>query len=203
MYITQIKEINNKKKLIMSEGKPIFALYNKELKRFNIEAEKDLDEATIEQIKNEILLKRCFERSLYILKNNDKTKSQLTIKLKDNYYPIEVIDKTLEKLISYGYIDDKRYILNYFNSRSKTKSKKYIINMLMQKGISKEEIISVLAETQEVDEEKIIVNLIKKKEKTYNINENSSKNKMIQFLLRKGFSYEIVSKTINNFNKIN
>lgn len=187
----------------MSEGKPVFALYNKEIKRFNIEAEKDLDEATIEQIKNEILLKRCFERSLYILKNNDKTKSQLTMKLKDNYYPIEIIDRTLEKLISYGYIDDKKYILSYYNSRSKSKSKNYIINMLMQKGIPKEEIISVLAEIEEIDEEKIIVNLIKKKEKTYNIKESSSKNKMIQFLLRKGFSYEIVSKTINNFNKIN
>ena len=52
-------------------------------------------------------------KSITILKYMDRTEKELYIKLKDAYYTDDIINRTIEYLKEYNYINDERYAMNY------------------------------------------------------------------------------------------
>ena len=54
------------------------------------------------------ILRRAKLRAIHLLEYRDRTEKDMRRKLQQGDYPPEVIDKTIEYLKSYGYIDDKR-----------------------------------------------------------------------------------------------
>lgn len=193
MIVTEVIPLDKKKYKITVEGGETFTLYRGELRRFQIESGAVLKEETLQQIYDEVLKKRVKERSLYLLKSMDRTEYEIAVKLRQGFYPQELIDYALDFLKKYGYVDDKRYIENYIHANSGRKSRRIIIQKLQQKGLSKELIESVQAdmeeETSEHDETSMIYSLLEKKH--YNPDcDYKEKNRIISFLLRRGFEME-------------
>ena len=87
MTVTEITSIDKKRSKIVFEQEEPIVLYNGEIRRFQIEAGKELSDKVFFQIQEEILKKRVKERALYLLKSMDRTEEEIRTKLKKGSFP--------------------------------------------------------------------------------------------------------------------
>ena len=78
-----------------------------------------------------------------LLKDRDYTRKKLFEKLKANGYPDECIEKAVQYVSSYGYIDDKRYAVNYIISLSLIHISLWLSVLLIAIGIAVTFILSM------------------------------------------------------------
>ena len=111
--VTDIIEINKKKRKICINYDFTFALYCGEIRKYGIKKEEVLDNEDFDEIINVLLPKRAKIRAMNLLKSRDMTEHALSMKLRDSYYPEGTIHSAVDYVKSYGYIDDRRYAENY------------------------------------------------------------------------------------------
>lgn len=195
MLVTGIETIGKAKSKIYIDGEYSFVLYRSEINRYHLKENNKISMETYKEIIDDVIIKRAKARSLYLLKNMDKTEFQLRSKLMQNFYKDDVIDIAVDYVKSFHYIDDVRYSENYILSRSKYKSKKQIVQELLIKGISKN-IIDQLYEISDYDETEAIIKHIKKKKIDLTAVSKIEIQKLYTSLLRKGFSSEKIRDVI-------
>ena len=191
--------LNKKKYKVLLEGTRniIIALYPSELKRYNIQEGNLLSEEQYKIIED-ILFKRGKERALYYLKNSDKTTYQMRSKLKEGLYPENVIEKIINFLNNYGYIDDLQYAMRFISYNINKNSSRKIIEKLRIKGIGKDIIEEAFCSISEYDEDfdnrKAEIELIRKQliKKIRPNMDIQMEHKLVMSLVRKGFLYEDV-----------
>lgn len=130
--VTSIQEVDSKRRRVFINYEPAFVLYISEIRRFNIKKDAYISLEDYEDI-IDILNKRSKIRAMSLLKDRDYTRKKLFEKLKANGYPDECIEKAVQYVSSYGYIDDKRYAVNYIISHMTSKSRRVIEQSLMLK----------------------------------------------------------------------
>lgn len=203
MIITDIVEMSKTKVKVCMDNGLIFALYKGELKKFAIRQGDELSQEVYDVIMNEILLKRAKLRCMNLLKGRDYTEYQLVMKLKQGFYPQEVIDAAIAYMASYGYVDDVRYAQSYIRYAGHTKSRRQIENSLLQKGISKENIEQSYAQCLDEDsiaeEEELINKLLEKKHFDRQNATYEECQRMVGFLYRKGFVLDKIYKAIGSY----
>lgn len=202
--VTDIKELTRKKKLIYLNYEPVFPLYIGELRKYNIQEQQTVDEALYTELMKNIG-KRAVLRAMNLLKNRDYTEKQLSDKLKQSYYPESVIDAALKYVESYGYVDDERYAYNFISMRSGSKSRKYIKQQLIGKGIDSSVIERAFDKYYSDNDDKeadILREAVNKKICSKYGSERhefsyEDKQKMMASFYRKGFSMELIKKVFN------
>lgn len=148
-------------------------------------------------------LKRAKLRCMHLLERRDYTEKQLRDKLRMGKTPYtdEEIDGALEYVKSYHYVDDARYAEKYIECMSGRKSKRQIVQELYQKGVSRELVEHALEEAEEIPEEELILEWMRKKH--FNLEEADIKEKqrMYGFLMRKGFGTDEISRVLRAGNR--
>lgn len=142
-------------------------------------------------------LKTVRECALSLLEYRDRTEQELSRKLAERGYEPEEIQKALTFLKEYHYIDDAEYTRRYIRAASSKKSIRKIRQDLMQKGVDRE-ILNAGFEETEVDEEALILSLLRKK--GYQPGERMEEDvyrKMMASLSRKGFSFDAIRRAMN------
>ena len=110
-----------------------------------------------------------------------------------------VIESLIEKLKQKGLLDDKQFASSWVQSRGKKKGKIGLKMELIQKGIAKEIIDELINQTPE-SEQLIAQGALEKKIRLWEkLPYLEFKKKAYEFLLRRGFEYEVVKDTIENF----
>ena len=101
------------------------------------------------------------------------------------------VDRIIEKLRAKRYLDDLKFAEWYVENRflKKGTSLKRLKMELLKKGISKENIEQVLAESSRNEEEEIKKVILKKRAKY-------DDEKLIAYLLRQGFPYDLVRELV-------
>lgn len=196
--VVSVLPIGKKKYKITMEGTEtiILSLYPSEVRRYSLQDGGTLSEVSFNEIQD-ILYKRGKERALYYLKSSDKTVVQMRTKLKEGFYPENIINKIIEFLKKYGYLDDYRYAENFISYNKQRKSVQRMKSDLSLKGIEKSIIDDAFIENIQEDEgveEHLIEEYCKKKVKG-NIDEKQY-NKIVMALMRKGFKYEQVKSVL-------
>ena len=210
MTITDIKDIKlgrAKKKTayrIYVDYEYVFLLYRQDIKEYQIEINKAITSELYDRIIEETVYRRAKQKAMAILIHMDKTEKELYTKLKEAYYTDIVIEKTIEYLKGYNYIDDERYASNYIRIRKNTMSKYSLRTKLIQKGINKdllEEIIAIEydVDTNDTDPEILAINkAILKKHKDIVILSFDEKQKLMASLYRKGFDLDKIHSCLKN-----
>ncbi len=202
MKVIKIEEFSKTKCKVIIEGIVPIVLYKKDLKRYQIIEGNSLAEGQISIIMEEILPYRAKARCMKLLQSKDYTEYEIRKKLTTDGYPETVINNTIKYLYGYQYLDDKKYVKLYYQSKKIKKSKKQIILDLQQKGITKETILSVLQDIigDEGNEDfSCIFRLLRKKrykdcEATF-----EEKEKVKAYLFRKGFQINDINICMRNF----
>lgn len=164
-----------------------------------------MDKESNDQILDEKeLLIKGKKRALRLLERKDYSRKELSDKLKKDGYAEELVEKIIEYIDSYHYLDDIRVAGSYIRSRMGYKSKRELEYMLMQKGISEEEIDSAMEENYKNDDnipqEEVA---IRKYLQKFHVDEDSfydlsfeEKQKIAAKLYRKGFASEKIRKIL-------
>ena len=195
MQVTEIKKIGKGQRyyLVLDE-------YNK----FVIEAEilarhkiKTFDEIDSEKL-NQILLENgdlaAFDRAISYLEKNIKTEKGIRQYLAQKGFLEESVDKAVDKLKEYGYINDELFAESYIRTYSSKKGKKLLAYELAIKGVDKQIIDEKIEEL--VDNElasciEILTKYTKGKE-----NNLKTRQKAYAYLAGKGFSSNVINQAI-------
>lgn len=141
----------------------------------------------------------ALDKALNHLSSSMKTRKQITDFLKKKGYLNGIIEYVLEKLESYGYIDDAEYARQYTNSAGKTKGRRLIALELQKKGISVEQAHQAVENIQ--GEEQSALKILQK----YMKNKPSDREtlyKAFRYLIGKGFEYDTVKSALQAFGEI-
>lgn len=155
--------------------------------------------------KEDWLLTNCKEHSLYLIANTPKTEKQLRDKLKKNKkYNEEIIEKTIEFLKKYNYINDEEFTKRYIEIYSSKKTKREIEQKLYIKGVNRNIIKNALEEKENLfDEMAIGEKLLLKKLNKFDLDnfDIKDKQKIFSFLMRKGISIDTIESLLNKYLK--
>ena len=202
MEIVEIKDYKQNKVKVILDNEIGVVMYKGDLSKYGLKTG-DIDEDALKDIFDNCLYKRALDRALKIITGRDMLKQQLFDKLTDDLYPDEICMKVVERLSEERLLDDERFIRLYIESKSEKKSRNDIFRDLSNKGADMnlvEEIYSTLCESGDLTDEKDLIEriLIKKKFDPENADFDTC-NKMIRYLLNKGFKFESIRCAMEDF----
>ncbi|MDH7475999.1 MAG: RecX family transcriptional regulator [Microgenomates group bacterium] len=140
------------------------------------------------------------------LKIRFRTEKEIRDYLKRKKAPEKAIEKIINQLKEEEIINDQQFIKWWVDQRNdfKPKGSFALKQELLLKGIDKELLDNFFAGRDENQEIELALKAIKKKQKTLGFNKKGEHNqKIINFLLRRGFSFEIAKKAFEIFQKKN
>lgn len=194
----EVLEINNFKsnrvKVILDNG-IAFVLYKGDLIKYNISVG-EVEDKYISFILEEILPKRALNRSVNIISERDMTEGMIRDKLTGDGYPEDIIDLTINKLVDNRLINDERFIRGYIEAKSNKKCRNDIFRDLSSKGVDMNLVEDIYNELKSNDmlksETDLIKELLEKKHFMFDDASVEDINKMVQYLARKGFSFDSI-----------
>lgn len=132
-------------------------------------------------------LRRAKLRALHLLTAMDRTEADLREKLSASYCE-QTVEAAIAYVKSFGYIDDERYIRNYIESKSRTKSRMQIEQeLIFRKGLSKEAVEHGFENAKQADVTEVIQKYMQKKGIQPENCTYEQKQKFFAYMMRKGF----------------
>lgn len=193
MKVSEIEPLDKRRSRITLDDGRVFVLYRGEIRRYHLEAGGEIGEELYAGIVGEVLKKRARERSLYYLRSSPKTEQEIRRKLREGYYPDEVIGDTIAFLKKYRFIDDEEYVRSYLEIQGKRKSLPEISRNLAARGISRELMRSVMSEMPR-DTAPAILETLRKRHVTQDAADPELRKKTVNYLVRRGFSCDEIRK---------
>ena len=195
--VSKIEPIANSRYKVYLAEEFAFVLYKGELSRYGIKAGETLPEDIYTKIMEEVLPKRAKSKALHLLEGMARSEANLKQKLKQGYYPDAIIQQAVDYVKSFGYLDDSRYARDFVESKISQKSRREMYGLLLNKGIDKDIIETVLDEYyQEEVEEESIRQIIKRKRIDLEAITLKERQKLYRYLASKGFGYEVISRVL-------
>ena len=203
MTVTSVVELDKKRCKIYLDGEFSFVLYKGELRDYNIMVGQEISDANYQEIIDVILPKRCKLRAMNLLQKKDYTEKQLRDKLSEGLYPGDIIDDAIHYVKAYHYLDDERYARDYITYHMSIRSRNRIIQDLTGKGISKDIFMPIVEELYVEEDADVeldqIRKLLVKKHYDPETTEFKDKQKIMAFLLRKGFQMPDIRRAMDIF----
>lgn len=212
MKVTQLvaQERNTERVSLFLDGKFACGLSLNTVAKYSIYIGQEIGEEEYVNILYDDLGQRLFNRAVDYLSSSVKTAKQirtyltnLLFKKKGSWYEElekerreQLVEDTMQKLEKYSYLNDNEFAEAFIQSRIKNKprGKNILLAELLSKGVSKEIAQEKLDEL--VDDEYAMLKRVyekKYKEEEFGIRDR----KKIDFLLRKGFSWDLIETLIN------
>lgn len=145
----------------------------------------------------------CKETALKIIERTLKTEKEVEIKLRQKGFEENLIDKAINFLKKYDFVNDNKYIKCYVKEKIKKDGKNKIKYNLMKKGIREDLIEKELNEVN-IDKQQYYNTLMELARKKYEILSKKEadklkvKKKISDYLLRKGYLWEEIKPVLND-----
>lgn len=206
MKVVSIDSVATNRSRISLDNGERFVLYKGEIRMLKIKNDTELPDEIYEQIMKGVLVKRSKLRAMNLLKARDYTEYQLRKKLLDAEYPDKIVDHAISYVMSYDYVNDKRYAVSYIKEQMERRSRKEIYQKLQLKGIKRETLDNafsevydsgdVISDKRRFSETDVIIKALKKKHFT-GMESYEEKQKLLVYFYRKGFDMDSVYKAMD------
>lgn len=200
--ITKIQvQKNNKDRVnVYLDDEFAFACSNELVYYHGLQKNLEIDENKLKDIVKEDNYIKGKNVALKILERSYKTEKEIYDKLVQREYDVNTINRVLEFLREYSFVDDVKFTKLYIKEKIKSLGKIKIKYMLINKGIDEDIINSEINKISSDDEYESAFKIGYKK---YNLLYKSEKNsikirkKLFDFLVRNGFNFDIANKVTN------
>lgn len=198
--ITAIKPQRNQKRVnIYLDNEFGFGLDLENYVKLGLRVEQELTENEIEEIVKKAEYAKTLNNLLKYATMRPRSEFEVTTWLKRKKVHESLYKKLFTKLKKLELVDDEKFAVWWVRQRNefRPRSRKVLYQELRKKGIDKQIVSKILANT-EVDEVAIAKNLLQKNAHRWKkFEEVVKKQKISAYLARKGFSWEVVKKAIN------
>ncbi|MGI6696715.1 MAG: regulatory protein RecX [Christensenellales bacterium] len=138
----------------------------------------------------------ALEQASRMLMTRDRTEAEIRRKLSEAGYAAETVEKTLAKLLDAKIINDKRYVENYLNMKTKRLGMGRIRRELTLKGIQPDAIETALGEIDQQVQLEAAVKHAQKALARKNSDIRHQNHLVFAALARRGFQPEVAKKAI-------
>lgn len=142
---------------------------------------------------------KALSAALWYLSRKSRTVLELRKKLEYREFDVEEIETAIVKLIDINFLDDAKYAKNFIERSTRAKGKSRIKRELILKGVPKD---IVDAEIELIDQDQSLESVFELAHKKYKSLNNLTKekiyNRLISFLIRRGFSYDEAKKAYDD-----
>lgn len=151
------------------------------------------------------LLQQSLNLSYFYLKFRPRTKKEVInyLNKKSQKYHLteEIINKTVEALTEQNLINDNNFIDWFVNQRNHSKQKSvFMLKIELRRFGIEKELIESFFNNNQFDEYALAEKALKQKVHLWeNLDAKTRQQKATAFLLRRGFSYEVIKKVYNNY----
>ncbi|MBI5406764.1 MAG: regulatory protein RecX [Nitrospirae bacterium] len=145
---------------------------------------------------------RANTAALRLLTLCDRSKKDLRERLLRKDYPVEVVERVIQRLESMGYLDDERFAVKFAMDavRRKNAGPAVVRYGLQQKGIERRIIDETVGKVFQENEEREVAKRALKRRLKISVQKPEDRKGKIKrlsdFLRRKGFSYDIIKAAI-------
>ena len=200
--ITKIEQCKrNKERVnIYIDEEFAFAIYMELIYRFNLKVNEEVDKEKLIEIAKVENLSKCKDSALKTIERSYKTEKEIRDKLLNKEFDEETVEKTINFLKEYTFIDDLKFTKMYVKDRIRTQGRNKIKYALIQKGVNKYLVDEVLEELDRNDEEERALLICEKKYLTICKREDDDfkiKNKLIRYMLGRGYEYEVARNVVS------
>ena len=201
MLVTAIEDQKRDpaKSNVYLDGQFAFSLLKQDVLYFRIKVGEELSEDTFQYIQDSLIYIRAQEIALHFIGYKMRTEAEVRRKLEEKEVQPEIRDRVMEFLKKYDYVNDVLYVQKYVQERERLapRGKNLLQLELRQKGVAEKTITAVLAE-MELDEADAAVRLLAKKLRHAALPlDQKQKQKLLAFLMRKGFDFETAKEAIS------
>ncbi len=185
---------------IFLDGEFAFGLYDDTILRYGLRTNDELEEEKIKEMR---------EADEYIFGKNvaykflsyrQRSEKEIRTKLKEKKIQVETIEKVINYLKEFKYLNDEIFSKTYLQSQliNKPAGKRLLKMKMIEKGISKETADKVLKVNYSGEEELSSAKLLltKYKKRIKQKDEREIKRKCFQYLISRGFDFDISKAAI-------
>lgn len=204
MLITKIEKQKKRENRysVFIDNEFSFGIDEVDLLYYKLKENQEIDKKTYEYIINNLVFNKARDKAIRYLSYKMRSEYQVIKKLEEDDFSPDIINKVINLLKKYNYINDYEFAKAFFKDKM-TLSKHGSIKIredLRLSGI-KSDIIDKVIYENDIDEAEIAFELLAKKtirrtEKSITYKE---KQKLISYLLRRGFSYDITKIAYERF----
>ncbi|OOM79848.1 recombination regulator RecX [Clostridium sp. BL-8] len=195
----EVQKRNKERVNLFLDGEYAFSISAELVYKEGLKISSEIDAEKVKSIAKSENYIKCKESALRIIERNLKTEKEVREKLKLKGYDDNSIEKSIEFLKEYNFVNDKAYAKAFVNDKLKTMGSQKIKYSLIQKGIAKEVIEEELSNLNKENEKNIALNIAKKKLNTIKKTENDNykiSGKLYRFLISKGYASDIVNGVV-------
>ncbi len=156
-----------------------------------------LSDTEIEQLKQADERDKAYNQAIRFLGFRPRSQAEIERHLREKKYPPEVVTETVERLRREQYLDDEAFARFWLENRERfrPRGRQALRYEMRQKGLPGDVIETIL---NELDEDESAWTAVESKLSRWkNLDELSFKQKVMAFLSRRGFNYEVASQTAN------
>lgn len=194
---------NQKRISVFLDGEFAFGLDQETFFRFGLKKGDILNKKKLNQILDSEKKIKVKNAALNFLSYRARSEKEIKDRLKRKGYSRKLIDEVISDLKRLNFLNDYQFALNWIKDRldHKPRGEKLLRAELLKLGIKEEFIEKSLEEAYPKNNEKeIALGVLRKRKKRYeNLESRLAKKRMSDFLLRRGFSYEVVKEVLEDF----
>jgi regulatory protein len=141
---------------------------------------------------------RATEAALRLLASRPRSVREISDRLRRKGFEQVTIDRAIEKLEGWNYINDAEFARYWVENRAahKPRGRRLLEQELRTKGVDREVVKEAIAEV-EVDEERAALELARAKLPSYRHDDpRIAQRKLIGFLQRRGFGYDVIKPVV-------
>ncbi len=163
--------------------------------------EQELSPEQLEQLHSEEIEQRAVDRALNYLSYRPRSREEVRRYLRRKETPPEIIETALERLDRLDFVNDRTFAGFWIESREhfSPRGARALKNELRMKGVERDVVDELVNDEQ--DEERALRAGRKKAMtlvNTPNIDYATFRNRLGSFLQRRGFGYQVVTKTVRD-----
>lgn len=165
--------------------------------KYRLKTGMHIEKSELDEMQAETEKSVALDKALTHISDSMKTEKQIRDFLAKKGYVEAIISFVVEKMKSYGYIDDEQYCRAYI-SGSKGKSRRQIEAKLISVGVDRQAVDAALEDFEE-DEREVVALLEKYLRGKQRSRENL--NKGIRYLVGKGYSFETAKSAVEKLDE--
>jgi regulatory protein len=197
MRITAIKaQIKNTERVsVYLDGKYSFSLTQSQLLEHKLHSGMELSEEDLEKLQKASDYGKLLERVLNYVMIRPRSIREVRDYLWRKKAEPDVSERIIQRMEARGYLGDAAFAKSWVRSRQLTKpiSKRRLQAELIQKGVTNELIEQAIGGENEYNELEALRQIITKKRKQ---SRYQDAQKLMQYLARQGFGYDVIKNTL-------
>ncbi len=167
--------------------------------QMGLKVEQELEPAQLAQLQGEAALQRAVDRAYNFLSYRPRSREEVRRYLRRKETPPAIIDAALERLAHLDLVNDEAFTSFWVENREKfsPRGARSLKNELRMKGVEREVVDEMV--TDENDEERALLAGRKKALSLIripNMDFATFRTRLGSFLQRRGFGYEVTSRTV-------